>query len=172
MKRNVLYLMILIMLSGCSANWHLTTAMKKDPDIIKSEKTIEWIKSKIGIDTTLRVPIKDILTLDTVPVIRYEKEYINEKEYIYPSFDTIVDRSNGLTAKIWMFKGKLGYEFEIDSTATVQLKDSIEALNKVITDKTVVKIKEKGVFRQYFIYVIIILVIILLIKIVPFRRRN
>jgi hypothetical protein len=141
----------LIIFSGCSAGWHIKRAEQKCPDCFKSEIKIEYRDTTIILDTLISVDFSDFLEFDTIPEIVYEKEYVNKLVKILPTFDTIIRQQNGLTAKIWMKKGILGANFEVDSTYIYHLQDSITILNQVITKTNTVKIEKEVTFKQYFI---------------------
>lgn len=164
------YLVVfLLIFSGCSASWHIKRAETKEPGIFKTDIQIEYRDTIIHLDTIFTLDVSDFLEIDTLPNIVYEKEYIDKVLRIYPSFDTIIKSEKGLTAKIWMRKGVLKANFEVDSSLIFHLKDSIVILNKVITEKNTIKIEKETPFKQYFVYLIIILALGFLI--VLFKRK-
>jgi hypothetical protein len=95
-------------------------------------------------------------------VFKYDTIIINNIQYLQPSFDTIIDVNEGLTAKIWLEKGRLGSRFDIDSSLIFQLQDSIKMLQKTGYKIEYVEKESKG-FERYFVYIVIILGLILLI---------
>ena len=145
--------------SGCSSAWYIKKARQKCPECF--ETTIVKKDTTIKIDTTFYIDFADYIELDTAPVIKYDTIYQNNVQYLQPSFDTIIKANEGLTAKIWLKKGRLGAKFDIDSTLIYRLQDSIKILQKT-EHKTEIIQKETN-FKQYFIYIAIILGLVLLI---------
>ena len=75
-------LIILVMLTGCSAQWHLDKAVKKDPSIIKpSTHTIDTII------LTDSVTITDTFVTKTIDTITLEKDGV--KTIVYRDHDII-----------------------------------------------------------------------------------
>ena len=63
-------ILIMILFQGCSAQWHLKRAIKKDPTILTKE-TIIKVDTLIRIDS---VRFKDTLTIQRLDTIKIEKE--------------------------------------------------------------------------------------------------
>jgi len=145
--------------SGCSSAWYIKKARQKCPECF--ETTIVKKDTTIKIDTTFYIDFADYIELDTTPVIKYDTIYQNNVQYLQPSFDTIIDVSENITAKIWMINGRLGFKFDVASTLPYHLQDSIKIPQKT-EHKTEIIQKETNI-KQYFIYIAIILGLVLLI---------
>jgi hypothetical protein len=80
--RYILPLLILI-LSGCSAEWHLSKAVKKNPSLLKERITIVT-------DTVVVEPIavRDTVTLSKVDTVEIVKDRFRVK--IMRSYDTLI----------------------------------------------------------------------------------
>jgi len=80
--RYILPLLILI-LSGCSAEWHLSKAVKKNPSLLKERITIVT-------DTVVVEPIavRDTVTLSKVDTVEIAKDRFRVK--IMRSYDTLI----------------------------------------------------------------------------------
>lgn len=77
------YLLIIsVLLSSCSATWHLKKAIKKDPSILQTD-TIAIVDTVV----TPPVTLTDTVTLKKRDTIFYEKDRLKLK--IVRSFDTI-----------------------------------------------------------------------------------
>jgi len=165
MNKFFIIIILGLIISGCSASWHIRKAEQKCPECFAQKILVEYRDTTINIDTTFLIEFKDYLTIDTVPVITYEKEYIDKIVKILPTFDTIIKDERGLTAKIWMKKGNLQAKFSIDSSYIFHLQDSIIILNKIITQTNTVKTEKKPQFLTYLIWISAILILLFLIKI-------
>jgi hypothetical protein len=144
--------------SGCSSAWYIKKARQKCPECFQTIKK----DTTIVIDTTFMIEISDYIEIDTAPIFKYDTIIINNIQYLQPSFDTIIDVNEGLTAKIWLEKGRLGSRFDIDSSLIFQLQDSIDVLLNAGYKIEYVEKESKG-FERYFVYIAIILGLILLI---------
>jgi hypothetical protein len=80
--RYILPLLILI-LSGCSAEWHLSKAVRKNPELLKG-------KTMIVTDTVVTEPIvvKDTVTISQVDTVEIVKDKFRVK--IMRSYDTLI----------------------------------------------------------------------------------
>ena len=80
--RYILPLLILI-LSGCSAEWHLSKAVDKNPELLKG-------KTMIVTDTVVTEPIavRDTVTISQVDTIEIVKDRFRVK--IMRSYDTLI----------------------------------------------------------------------------------
>jgi hypothetical protein len=80
--RYILPLLILI-LSGCSAEWHLSKAVCKNPELLKG-------KTMIVTDTVVTEPIvvKDTVTISQVDTVEIVKDKFRVK--IMRSYDTLI----------------------------------------------------------------------------------
>lgn len=146
-----LSIFLLLFLGSCSASWHIQRAERLDPGIFKPTVKIEYEPVYIPIDTIFTVDFSDFLDIDTTPNIIYETEYIDKVVKIYASFDTIYEAQKGLKVRFWMNRNQFGSKFEIDSSYIFHLQDSIQVLNKVITNTNTAIIENKIGFKQYFI---------------------
>jgi len=59
------YLIITILLCGCSAQWHLKKALKKDPSIITTTLDTIVVKNDIRVTDTFTLSKIDTFTFDT-----------------------------------------------------------------------------------------------------------
>lgn len=81
--RCLILLFVTLLLSGCSAEWHLSRAVKKNPDLIKpTTMTVT--------DTVVTEPIvvKDTVTLSQVDTVEIVKDRFRVK--IVRSYDTLM----------------------------------------------------------------------------------
>lgn len=74
---------LILLMSSCSAQWHLKTAIKKDPTIVK-QKVITVV------DTVVTEPIvvRDTVTLSKIDTVEIVKDKFRVK--IMRSFDTLI----------------------------------------------------------------------------------
>jgi len=74
---------LILLMSSCSAQWHLKTAIKKDPTIVK-QKVITVV------DTVVTEPIvvRDTVTLSKIDTVEVVKDKFRVK--IMRSFDTLI----------------------------------------------------------------------------------
>ena len=155
-----------LILSGCSASWHVQRAKQLDPDIFNTKLETKIVNIKVPLDTTLKFHLKDKLYLDTLIDIRYIEKVVNNKINILPSFDTVIKQNNGLTAKIWMNEGQLYANLELDSIFYYNLKDSIRAEIKQEKEITTIITKKERTFKDWFkitLFVVVFIIAILLI---------
>jgi len=163
MKRILTLFLAAILLSSCSASWHIKKAKNKCPECFSDSIIVEYKDSIIYRDTLINISFQDFLEVDTVPEIKYDTVFVDKVKKILPSFDTIILEKNGLKTNVSMFKGRLFVRTDVDSSYIFELKDSIKILNKETTKTETVIVKEKSTIKQIFIYVVIALAIILLI---------
>lgn len=83
MKCHYIFLLLTLMLSGCSAEWHLTRAIKKDPTILTQKEVI--VRDTI---VTKPVVVKDTVTLSKTDTIEIVKDRFRVK--IMRSYDTLI----------------------------------------------------------------------------------
>jgi hypothetical protein len=83
MKCQYILPFVILILSGCSAEWHLSKAVKKDPTILKT-------KTMIVTDTVVTDPIvvKDTVTISQVDTVEIVKDKFRVK--IMRSYDTLI----------------------------------------------------------------------------------
>ena len=83
LKQCLILLSAILILSGCSAEWHLSRAIKKDPSILQP-------KTMIVTDTVVTDPIvvRDTVTTSAVDTIEIVKDRFRVK--IMRSYDTLV----------------------------------------------------------------------------------
>lgn len=83
MKCRYILPFVILILSGCSAEWHLLKAVKKDPSILKT-------KTMIVTDTVVTEPIvvRDTVTTSKVDTIEIVKDKFRVK--IMRSYDTLI----------------------------------------------------------------------------------
>ena len=83
MKCLYIQLLLILILSGCSAEWHLSKAVTKDPSILST-------KTMIVTDTVVTEPIvvKDTVTISQVDTVEIVKDKFRVK--IMRSYDTLI----------------------------------------------------------------------------------
>ena len=83
LKQCLILLSATLILSGCSAEWHLSRAIKKDPSILQP-------KTMIVTDTVVTEPIvvKDTVTISQVDTVEIVKDKFRVK--IMRSYDTLI----------------------------------------------------------------------------------
>jgi len=76
-------LLLILILSGCSAEWHLSKAVDKNPELLKG-------KTMIVTDTVVTEPIvvKDTVTISQVDTVEIVKDKFRVK--IMRSYDTLI----------------------------------------------------------------------------------
>jgi len=83
MKCRYIPLLLILILSGCSAEWHLSKAVDKNPELLKG-------KTMIVTDTVVTEPIvvKDTVTISQVDTVEIVKDKFRVK--IMRSYDTLI----------------------------------------------------------------------------------
>ena len=83
MKCRYIPLLLILILSGCSAEWHLSKAVGKNPELLKG-------KTMIVTDTVVTEPIvvKDTVTISQVDTVEIVKDKFRVK--IMRSYDTLI----------------------------------------------------------------------------------
>lgn len=83
MKINILLLVTTLLLTGCSAEWHLRQAVRKNSDLVKPQTISVW-------DTVVTEPIavRDTVTLSKVDTVEIVKDRFRVK--IMRSYDTLI----------------------------------------------------------------------------------
>ena len=83
MKCLYIPLLLILILSGCSAEWHLSKAVTKDPSILST-------KTMTVMDTVVTEPIvvKDTVTISQVDTVEIVKDKFRVK--IMRSYDTLI----------------------------------------------------------------------------------
>lgn len=171
------YLVIIlsIIMTGCSAQWHLNKALKKDPKIIDTKADTVINKQVTFSDTVIQVEkqVKFKVLSDTVTV---DSIVIKEVNQTIEPFE-IVSNDSIAHARVSIYKGKLNIKVWAVLDTLVYYKDSIRLKNKTIENqKTVIQenkatIKEKssfidklkliafgigGVFLVFFVVLIVV----------------
>lgn len=82
MKRCLIYFLFILTLSGCSAEWHLTKAIKLDPSITKNR-----IVNVTDTVVTERIVVKDSVITSQIDTIVITKDKFRVK--IMRSYDTL-----------------------------------------------------------------------------------
>jgi hypothetical protein len=131
---------LLFFLSGCSASWHISRALEKDPEILvqaADTSTVEKIvyrPVKVFIKDSVKIYVKsDTIIFDTLT--RFEKFNIN------PFF--LVSKDSISHAKIWAVNGVLHAEIWAKLDTVVIWHDSILYLQKEINRITEINRKTK-----------------------------
>jgi hypothetical protein len=104
------YLIITVLLCGCSAQWHLKKALKKDPSIITTTLDTIVVSEPVNIIDTFTLSKIDTFTFDTggvrTVIYRYYDTF-HFKQFI--KGDTVKIVKN--TVKQVIKKGKVKFEF-------------------------------------------------------------
>ena len=98
MKTTIKFLLAIILLTGCTAQWHLKRAIAKDPTIVKERIVERWDTVRvppITIVDSIPVPINDgdssVIDNDTVRVVitKYKDKFVVKtevKERVVPHY--------------------------------------------------------------------------------------
>lgn len=180
--RKFIYILIIALLSSCSAQWHLNRALKKDSAIIDTEYDSNTVVLDTILDTiqdiqynTFRVELESDTIIDSIDidtVIDIEKFEIDKQTR--HSEDSIAH------AKYWMKDGKL----YLNVWSTIDEKfvriDTINHYRQLITKKTrIIEQKEatikeqkgfiqnvKDIIKNTIIIIMIIFAIIIIIYLI------
>jgi hypothetical protein len=120
-------LLISLLLTSCSAQWHLNRAIKKDPSILKHKDTV--------------------LKIDTVV---YTNNYYHEDSFQYTKYDTITYQDTLVKIKL-VVKDKTVYMRVEKKSDTIRLK-----FTRTIRIKTIEK-KEDAKFYWLLLLVFVYL---------------
>ena len=132
MRYTIFYLVVMILLSSCSAGWHIKRAEWKDPGIFepKTDTVIEKVYSDttIVIDTIISVTLpRDTVKIDSLVPITSDM-----------SFDPILKKNGIITTRVEMIKGRLLVESYLDSTLLHRLQYEITIRDALITELTTI----------------------------------
>lgn len=83
MKKRIWLVPLILLMSSCSAQWHLQRAVKKDPTVL--DKKIVYVTDTV---ITKPVIVRDTVTLSEVDTLEIVKEKFRVK--IMRSYDTLV----------------------------------------------------------------------------------
>ena len=83
MKKRIWLVPLILLMSSCSAQWHLQRAVKKDPTVL--DKKIVYVTDTV---ITKPVVVRDTVTLSEVDTLEIVKEKFRVK--IMRSYDTLV----------------------------------------------------------------------------------
>jgi hypothetical protein len=103
------YLILILLLSSCSATWHINRAIKKDPSILKPDTIIKY-------DTT--IIFKDRILYDTFTTTEY---------------DTVVMQDSFVYTKVIRIKDKIKVYTKCKGD-TVRIKETITLPPRVIKE--------------------------------------
>ncbi len=103
------YLILVLLISSCSANWHINRAIKKDPSILRPDTFIKY-------DTT--IIFKDRILCDT---------------FITTEYDTIVMQDSFVYTKVIRIKDKIKVYTKCKGD-TVRIKETIILPPRVIKE--------------------------------------
>lgn len=112
-------IVIVLLLSSCSASWHIKKAIEKDPESFKSDTTITKIVFKTDTIITLDTIISIILPRDTVKIDSLVFRTIR------PSFKKITKKNGIITTEVSMYKGVLKVNSFFDSSMVYNLRMKI-----------------------------------------------
>ena len=76
------YLILALLLSSCSANWHINRAIKKDPSILRPDTIVKY-------DTT--IIFKDRILYDTFTTTEYDT-VVMQDSFVYTKVIRIKDK--------------------------------------------------------------------------------
>lgn len=115
--KKLIFIISLIILSGCGSQWHLRKAIKKDPSILLTD-TILVIDTVTFITETIRTDSTFIISKDTVIIIKDKltiKHFIhNDSVYIWGECegDTIVKiLEREVLVDRWIYPKKAWHEY-------------------------------------------------------------
>ena len=103
------YLILILLLSSCSATWHIDRAIKKDPSILKPDTIIKY-------DTT--IIFKDRILYDT---------------FVTTEYDTVVMQDSFVYTKVIRIKDKIKVYTKCKGD-TVRIKETITLPPRVIKE--------------------------------------
>lgn len=103
------YLILILLLSSCSATWHINRAIKKDPSILKPDTIIKY-------DTT--IIFKDRILYDT---------------FVTTEYDTVVMQDSFVYTKVIRIKDKIKVYTKCKGD-TVRIKETITLPPRVIKE--------------------------------------
>ena len=171
MKKLLCFGIIALLITSCSANWHIKRAIQKDSSVFDSDVDIEYRDTIIYRDTTIQYEFMKSIEINAFPEISLENVYIDGSSQLLPSFEAITTEEEGFSLVVWMEKGQLKAIAEIDSTLIFQLQDSILLLNEIRTHTNTVQIKERCSFKDCFIFLASLFIIACLV-IVAFIKKT
>lgn len=160
------YILLLLLLSGCSAEYHLKKAIEKDSGILETEAdTITRIETKAA-DTLIIRETKTVFKLrtDTVRITETIEQVF--------TFDTIRATNGIANAITWMTSGNVNLETWAATDTIIKLKDTIKVKQKIITKYRDItktqqaKIQKYSRFEEYIRWAAWILGLLVLIGIV------
>jgi len=103
------YLILILLLSSCSATWHINRAIKKDPSILKPDTIIKY-------DTT--IIFKDRILYDT---------------FVTTEYDTVVMQDSFVYTKVIRIKDKIKVYTKCKGD-TIRIKETITLPPRVIKE--------------------------------------
>lgn len=103
------YLILILLLSSCSATWHIDRAIKKDPSILKPDTIIKY-------DTT--IIFKDRILYDT---------------FVTTEYDTVVMQDSFVYTKVIRIKDKIKVYTKCNGD-TIRIKETITLPPRVIKE--------------------------------------
>lgn len=164
MKNLTFYLIVIILFSSCSANWHIRKAKTKCPECFKQDTVINETQI-IKLDTTIYLDtnINVILPRDTVKIEKQIPKFINY------SFNKIIKTQGIITTEAELKNGNLEIISYLDSSFVYRLQDSIRLekaktikLSKIVIEKDVIIEKQTSWIKWLKIGIIGLVIIIVL----------
>lgn len=142
MKKIAIYFVIILLISGCSASWHIKRAEWKEPELFN--KKVDTVINITKRDTTIYLDtlISVILPRDTVFIDTFLKKL---KPY---SFKPIYAKNGIINVKASMTKGVLNLSSYLDSALLYQFNDSIRIKNAIISNLTEVTSEQDIIIRS------------------------
>jgi hypothetical protein len=165
--RNAIIILSLL-LSGCSATWHIQKAVQKKPNILKTDTIVKNITTKRDTTILLDTNITVLLPRDTVRIERILSKYV--------TLDPIKEKNGIITVEACINNGKLNILSYLDSTMIYRYKDSllikdaiISNLREITVEQGVIieekellidRLKNNALRLKYIIMIVIILIIL------------
>lgn len=165
------YFIIILLLSGCSAEYHLKKALDKDSDILE-----------VKADTVTRIEVKEadtafIRETETVFKLRTDTVKIVKTITKKISFDTIKATNGIANAVTWIDAGDVNLQTWAVMDTVIKLQDTIRFKQEIITkyrdiiETKQAKIQKYSKFEEYVRWAAWILGLLILAGIVIFAIR-
>jgi len=126
------FLILSILFSSCSAQWHLQKALEKEPGIIKSTKIV---LNEVNRRDTLILLNKTIVLAMPRDTVKVDTVVFQDKKL---SFIPIVKKQGIVTINISMTEGRLKAFATVDSAMIYNLRDSLKLKNAIIEKQTTI----------------------------------
>lgn len=141
--KTILIGIIALLLSSCSAQWHMQRALEIDPSIVKSKLTV--LKETRKRDTLMFFHKTVILAMPS-DTARIDSVVFTD---IKPSFGPIVKKQGIVTISVEMIEGRLKAFATVDSTMIYDLRDSILLKDAIVDNLTTINKENTIVIDKY-----------------------